>query len=62
MTLKQKIELLNKEFTTLKQKINTKLQTQQQTITQKDQQLAESNRNLETALKEKAENAKVLEQ
>ncbi|CAG8447760.1 11331_t:CDS:10 [Racocetra fulgida] len=58
MTLKQKIELLNKEFTTLKQKINAKLQANQQTITQKDQQLAESNRNLETALKENTENEK----
>ncbi|CAG8447675.1 9241_t:CDS:2 [Cetraspora pellucida] len=58
MTVKNKLELLNKEFTTLKQKINAKLQSQQQTITDTNTKLAESNRQLETALKENGENEK----
>ena len=61
MTVKNKLELLNKEFTTLKQKINAKLQSQQQTITDTNTKLVESNRKLETALKENGENEKVLE-
>ncbi|CAG8654972.1 7837_t:CDS:1, partial [Ambispora gerdemannii] len=60
--LKQKLELLNKEFTTLKTKITTKLQAQQQTITETNAKLTESNRKLETTLKENSENEKVLEQ
>ncbi|CAG8630853.1 10189_t:CDS:2, partial [Scutellospora calospora] len=61
MTLKQQLELLNKEFTTLKTKLTAKLQTQQQTITDTNQKLNESNRKLETSLKENTENEKVLE-
>lgn len=53
--LKDQLELLTKEFTTLKEKITTKLQSQQNTIT-------ESNRKLETLTKENKENEKVLEQ
>ena len=53
--LKTKLELLLKEFATLKEKITTKLQSQHQTIT-------ESNRKLELATKENSENEKVLEQ
>ncbi len=34
MALKQQLELLTKEFATLKQKIKTKLQTQTATITE----------------------------
>ncbi|CAH1767361.1 7372_t:CDS:2 [Entrophospora sp. SA101] len=60
--LKNKLELLQKEFTTLKQKITTKLATQQQTITETNNKLQESNRKLETALKENTENEQVLEQ
>ncbi|CAG8678569.1 2132_t:CDS:2, partial [Ambispora gerdemannii] len=60
--LKQKLELLTKEFTTLKTKITTKLQSQQQTITENNAKLTESNRKLETTLKENSENEKVLEQ
>ena len=60
--LKTKLELLAKEFTTLKNKITTKLQIQQQTITETNTKLTESNRKLETTLKENSENEKVLEQ
>jgi len=51
--LKQKLELLNKEFTALKTKITQKLQAQ-------DQKITETNQKLETALKDNAENEKVL--
>jgi len=60
--LKQKLELLNKEFATLKQKITAKLQANQQTITETNQKLTESSHKLETALKENTANEKVLEQ
>ena len=60
--LKQKLELLNKEFTTLKTKITQKLQSQQQTITETNTKLTESNRKLELVSKENTENEKVLEQ
>lgn len=53
--LKNKLELLHKEFTTLKNKITTKLQSQQQTIT-------ETNQKLELVSKENSENEQVLEQ
>ncbi|CAG8686735.1 4319_t:CDS:2, partial [Ambispora gerdemannii] len=49
---------LNKEFTTLKNKITQKLQSQQQTITEINQKLQESNRQLELAEKENQENEK----
>jgi len=60
--LKQQLELLVKEFTTLKNKITTKLQSQQATITETNDKLAESNHKLELTLKENSENEKVLEQ
>ena len=60
--LKQKLELLNKEFTTLKTKITQKLQSQQQTISETNTKLAESNQKLELVSKENSENEKVLEQ
>jgi hypothetical protein len=60
--LKAKLELLQKEFTTLKNKITTKLAAQQQTITETNQKLQESNRQLETTLKENSANEQVLEQ
>ena len=59
--LKNKLELLNKEFTTLKEKITTKLQAQQQTITETNTKLQESNRKVEELTKENQENEKVLE-
>jgi hypothetical protein len=60
--LKNKLELLNKEFTTLKEKITQKLQANQQTITETNTKLQESNRQVETLTKENTENEKVLEQ
>ena len=60
--LKAKLELLTKEFTLLKQKITTKLQTQQQTLTETTTKLQESNQKVETLTKENQANEKVLEQ
>lgn len=60
--LKAKLELLTKEFTLLKQKITTKLQTNQQTLTETNTKLQASNRQVETLTKENSENEKVLEQ
>ena len=60
--LKDQLQLLIKEFTTLKEKIKTKLQSNQQTITDTTNKLNESNHKLETTLKENSENEKVLEQ
>ena len=60
--LKAKLELLTKEFTLLKQKITTKFQTQQQTLTETNTNLQTSNRQVETLTKENSENEKVLEQ
>jgi hypothetical protein len=60
--LKQKLELLQKEFTTLKNKITTKLQANQQTISETNNKLAESNRQLELVSKENSENEQVLAQ
>jgi hypothetical protein len=59
--LKDQLQLLIKEFTTLKQKIKTKLSTQQQTITDTTTKLNEANHKLELTLKENSENEKVLE-
>lgn len=56
--LKEQLELLVKEFTTLKNKIKTKLQTLIETTTK----LNESNHKLELSLKENSENEKVLAQ
>ena len=60
--LKDKLKLLTKEFATLKEKITAKLQANQQTLTETNQKLQESNRNLELVSKENSENEKVLEQ
>ena len=60
--LKNKLELLTKEFTTLKNKITTKLANQQQTLTETTTKLQESNRKLELAEKENSANEQVLEQ
>ena len=60
MTLKEKINQLNNEFTVLKNKIKTKLQTQQKSLTETTQKLNESNHKLELTLKESSENEKVL--
>ena len=60
--LKTKLELLTKEFTTLKEKITAKLQANQQTITETNTKLVESNRKVEELTKENQENEKVLEQ
>ena len=59
--LKDQLKLLTKEFTALKSKITTKLQAQQQTITQTQTKLNETNHQLELSLKENSENEKVLE-
>ena len=53
--LKDKLQQLHNAFTSLKEKIKTKLNLQQQTIT-------ESNHKLKLSLKENSENEKVLEQ
>jgi hypothetical protein len=58
--LKNQLELLTKEFTTLKNKIKTKLSAQQQTITDTTTKLNESNHKLELTLKENSENEEVL--
>ena len=58
--LKQQLALLQKEFTTLKSKITTKLQAQQQTITETTTKLNEANHQLELVSKENSENEKVL--
>jgi len=50
--LKDQLQLLLKEFTTLKEKIKTKLHSQQQTITDTQTKLNESNHKLETTLRE----------
>lgn len=60
--LKDQLSLLLKEFTTLKSKIRTKLSSQQQTITETQTKLNESQHKLELTLKENSENEKVLTQ
>lgn len=62
MTLKNKLESLNTTWTQLAQKIKNKLAQHQQALTQKTNQLNETNRKLETTLKENSENEQVLEQ
>jgi hypothetical protein len=61
MSLKEKLELLKTEFTNLKTKITQKLQTKENTITQTQTKLTESNRKLELSVKENSANEKVLE-
>ena len=69
MTLKEKLQTVLQEFTTLKTKITTKLSQKDNTITQTQTKLTESNRKLETITKEtklleaqNSENEKVLTQ
>ena len=50
--LKDKLELLIKEFSLLKEKIKAKLQSKDNTITNANTQLQESNRKVEPLLKE----------
>jgi len=59
--LKAKLELLTKEFTLLKEKITTKLQSQQQTLTETTTKLQESNQKVETLTKENQANEAILE-
>jgi hypothetical protein len=61
MTLKEKLQQLSTEFTSLKQKITLNLQQKVQTITETNSKLSESNRQLELQVKENSENEKVLE-
>ena len=61
MNMKQKLNQLSTEFTSLKQKITLKLQQKDQTITETNSKLNESNRKLELQSKENSENEKVLE-
>jgi len=62
MSLKEKLEQLKQEFTNLKNKITTKLQANQQTITQITQTKNETANKLELSVKENSENEKVLTQ
>ena len=60
--LKNKLELLNKEFTILKEKITSKLQQKDNTITETTTKLQASTRQVEELNKENTANEKVLEQ
>ena len=60
--LKDKLHQLNTALASLKEKIETKLQSQQQTLTETNTKLNEANHKLELSLKENSENEKVLEQ
>ncbi len=60
--LQDQLELLNQEFTALKDKIKTKLASQAKTLTETTQKLNETNHKLELLMKENSENEKVLEQ
>ena len=60
--LKDQLELLIKEFSTLKEKIRTRLATDKKTITETQTKLNQTNHKLELTAKENAENEKVLEQ
>jgi hypothetical protein len=59
--LTQKLTQLHTAFTSLKEKILAKLSTQQETITQKEQALTESNHNLELHMKANSDNETVLD-
>jgi septal ring factor EnvC (AmiA/AmiB activator) len=61
MTLKDKLQQLATEWSTLQTKIKTKLATNTQIITETNQKLTESNRKLELQMKENSENEKILE-
>jgi Skp family chaperone for outer membrane proteins len=60
--IKDQLNLLQQEFTNLKNKITAKLQAKEQVITETNTKLADSNRKLEDKTKENSENEKVLEQ
>ena len=62
MALKDQLELLIKEFSTLKEKIRTRLATDKKTITETQTKLNQTNHKLELTAKENAENEKVLAQ
>ncbi|CAJ0890194.1 10204_t:CDS:2 [Entrophospora sp. SA101] len=62
MTVKNQLELLQKEFTALKSKITTKLQQKDQALQETTTKLQTSTRQLETTLKENTENEKFLTQ
>jgi len=59
--LKQKLELLTKEFTLLKEKITQKLQAKEQALLDTNKLLVQSNQKVETLTKENTENEQVLE-
>ena len=59
--LKAKLELLTKEFTLLKQKITTKLQTKEKALLDTNKLLVESNQKVETLTKENQANEAILE-
>ncbi|CAG8528507.1 2415_t:CDS:2 [Ambispora gerdemannii] len=56
--LKEKLELLNKEFALLKTKITTKLASKDQALQQTNSLLAEAHQKAETLTKENQENEK----
>ena len=58
--IKEQLELLIKEFNSLKTKIKNKLETNQKSLTETQTKLNESNHKLELQLKESSENEKVL--
>jgi seryl-tRNA synthetase len=60
--LQRQLELLSKEFNTLKLKIKNKLEQDKQTIAETTQKLNETSHKLELTAKENSENEKVLEQ
>jgi len=62
MALKEQLELLIKEFTTLKEKIKNRLERDKKTLSETQTKLNETNHKLELTAKENAENEKVLEQ
>ena len=61
MTLKNKLEQLNNAWTQLAEKVKTKLAQNHQALTQKTNQLNETNHKLELLSKENSENEKTLE-
>ena len=58
--LKNKLELLFKEFTLLKEKISKKLTAKEQSLLETNQLLVEANHKVEELSKENTENEKVL--
>ena len=60
--LNQKLQQLQEAFKQLKEKILTKINSAQETITQTNDELQESNHKLELQTKENIDNEQVLEQ